>query len=78
MEDASILSEVEELFKGKVFLSVDDIAVLLGCDPQIVHNWTKRPDPRKRPPRILVGKELRFPRRDFVRWLLAEQLSIGG
>ena len=77
MEDASLLSELNELFKGKIYLSIQDVSSLLGCEPQIVHNWTRRSDPRRRPPRILVGKELRFPRREFAKWLATEQISSG-
>jgi len=73
----TLTQEIDEIFKGKPFLTLGDVSQLLGCDVQIVHNWTRRSDPRKRPPRIMVGKELRFPRREFVRWLVTEQLSSG-
>jgi len=35
----------------------------------------KRSDPKKRPPKLIVGKEVRFPKREFMRWLVQEQAS---
>lgn len=75
--DEAVFSEVDQIFKNKIYLTIQDVADLLGCDPQIVFNWTRRSDPRKRPPRILVGKDVRFPKRDLVRWLAQEQLDSG-
>jgi predicted DNA-binding transcriptional regulator AlpA len=69
----SILQEMNELFQGRAFLSVEDITQLLNCSEQVIYNWTKRADPKKRPPRVIVGKSIRFPKRDFARWLVEEQ-----
>lgn len=63
----------EEIFPKKPFLTIDDITGVLQCQEQVVYNWSKRADPKKRPPRILVGKEVRFPRREFAMWLATEQ-----
>jgi NADPH-dependent ferric siderophore reductase len=68
-----LLEEAEEQFPKKSVLTMEDIASYLECDPKIIYNWTRRSDPSRRPPKIIVGKQLRFPKRDFFRWLAAEQ-----
>jgi excisionase family DNA binding protein len=68
-----MLDDVDELFKGKPFLSLSEVAQLLSCAEEVVYNWTRRPDLKKRPPKITVGKEVRFPKREFLRWLAQEQ-----
>jgi excisionase family DNA binding protein len=73
----SILEELNEIFKGQAFLTVENIATLLNCPEQVIYNWTKRSDPKRRPPRIIVGKSIRFPKRDFAKWLAAEQSAVG-
>lgn len=75
MDTETLLKEMEELFRGKLFLTVEDITALLSCDAHTVYNWTKRADPQRRPPRIFVGRELRFPRKPFLHWLVSEQSS---
>lgn len=72
MEEA-IIQELESLFDLKIFLTMEDITSLLNCKPTVVYNWIKRPDPKKRPPRIMVGKSMRFPKKSFIRWLIKEQ-----
>ena len=69
----TLLQEIEELFKGKPFLTIEDVTQLLTCDEEVVYNWTKRSDPKRRPPRIIVGKDLRFPKREFIKWLAEDQ-----
>jgi predicted DNA-binding transcriptional regulator AlpA len=69
----SIMEEVNVMFAGKAFLRTEDVMKLLECSEQVVYNWIKRHDARKRPPRIVVGKEIRFPKREFVKWLAEEQ-----
>ena len=73
----SILEEVDQAFQGRAFLTVEDIAQLLSCSEQVVYNWTKRADPKRRPPRVIVGKSIRFPKRKFAQWLLNEQSAVG-
>ena len=68
-----LMQEIDALFPGKIFLTLEDVANLLSCSPKVIYNWTKRSNPIRRPPRLLVGKELRFPKREFVRWLSEEQ-----
>jgi hypothetical protein len=68
-----IIQELEVRFESKVFLSMEDIVDLLQCKPNVIQNWIKRPDVRKRPPRIMAGKAMRFPKKAFVRRLIAEQ-----
>lgn len=73
MEEA-ILKEVNEKFEGKAFLSLEEVAQLLGCSEKVVYNWTRRVDPNKRPPRISVGRTIRFPKGPLVQWLVKEQM----
>ncbi len=72
----SFIDEAEQIYKGKMFLTLNDVTALLGCEDKVIYNWTRRVDPKKRPPKIFVGKELRFPKRDFLQWLI-ENNSIG-
>lgn len=69
-------TEVDSKFPGKSFLSPEDIAEFLGCSTQVVYNWTRRTDVKRRPPRIIVGKAVRFPKLEFLKWLVQEQLTV--
>lgn len=69
------VQELDEIFKGKPFLTVEDVTSLLSCEDTTIQNWCKRSDPQRRPPRIFIGKEVRFPKRDFLRWLASEAAS---
>jgi len=75
--DESMIQDIEEIFKGRAFLTIEDITQLLSCSPSVVYNWIKRAEPQRRPPRIIVGNESRFPKRKFIRWLLQEQATKG-
>lgn len=68
-----MLQIFDELFPKKAFLTVEDVMSVLQCGDHVVYNWSKRSDPRKRPPRIIVGKEIRFPKKEFAKWLAVEQ-----
>jgi predicted DNA-binding transcriptional regulator AlpA len=70
-----LLQEVNERFPEKAFLTLSEVAQFLDCSENVIYNWTKRSDPKRRPPRIIVGKTLRFPKRDLVRWLVEELSS---
>jgi predicted DNA-binding transcriptional regulator AlpA len=70
---SALFSEMNELYKEKLFLTMEDVTSLLSCSKTVVYNWAKRMDPKKRPPRIIVGKEVRFPKREFLKWLMDEQ-----
>lgn len=73
MDTAELMNEFENVFKGKTLLTMDDIKNFLGCDEKTIINWTKRSDPKKRPPRMYIGNDVRFPRRPFLSWLFADQ-----
>ncbi len=73
----TLLAEVNRCFPDKGMLTVEEICKFLECDRQTVYNWVKRTDCRRQPPRIVVGKGLRFPTREFVRWLTEEQMRAG-
>jgi len=69
----SILQEIDELYKGRPFLTISEVAQLLGCPEKVVYNWTRRNDISKRPPKLTVGRTIGFPKRGFVEWLMKEQ-----
>ena len=72
-----LIEELERSFPSKSFLTVDEICTALDCDKQTIYNWSKRQNPKRRPPRIIVGKDVRFPRRPFVLWFAQEQGRVG-
>ena len=69
----SLLQSAEQRFPSKAVLSVDEIATFLDCNPQVVYNWLRRSSAARRPPRIIVGKDIRFPMREFFKWLAEDQ-----
>lgn len=69
----TLIEDAERNFPQKSVLTIEDIAKFLDCDPKIVYNWIRRSDPKRRPPKIIVGKQIRFPKRDFFKWLAVEQ-----
>lgn len=70
----TLLEGAEQAFPKKTLLTIDEIAQFLDCEPDVVYNWTRRSDPARRPPKIIVGKEVRFPKKDFFRWLANDQV----
>jgi predicted DNA-binding transcriptional regulator AlpA len=70
---AEFVTTFEEIFPKKAFLTLADVTEVLQCEEQVIYNWSKRADPRKRPPRIIVGREIRFPKKEFAKWLAHEQ-----
>ena len=73
---SAFIHESAEHFKSKVFLTIQDVAQLLDCPEQVVYHWTRRADPKRRPPRLIVGKSIRFPKSTFLLWLADEQISM--
>lgn len=73
-----LMEAAEAAFPRKAFLTIDDVCEFLACSRPIVYNWIKRSDPSKRPPRLLIGNEPRFPKRPFIEWLAKEQVAKGG
>ena len=72
-----IQDEFDKAYPKKVFLTLSEVAELLACEPKVVYNWTRRPQAERRPPALMVGKEIRFPKNAFLKWLCEEQL-LGG
>ena len=68
-----LVQEIDQMFPGKTWLTMDDICKYLNCDRTVLYNWAKRENPKRRPPRTLIGRDLRFPKRPFLQWLLKEQ-----
>lgn len=75
MDEIESFEEVNQLFPNKPYLTMQDVVMLLECSPNVIYNWIKRSQAEKRPPRIFVGSEMRFPKRKFLRWLEKEQGS---
>ncbi len=73
--DDSFIEYADQMFPKKAVLTMEEVAQFLDCEISIIVNWVKRSDPRKRPPKLIVGKEVRFPKREFMRWLVQEQAS---
>jgi len=69
----AILEDLESAFPTKMVLTAQEICTYLGCEMAVLYNWNKRSNPSRRPPTIKVGKELRYQRRAFARWLVEEQ-----
>jgi excisionase family DNA binding protein len=69
----SLIKDMELTLKDKPLLSIEDVAQLMGCSIKVVYNWTRRNDPLKRPPRLVIGRTVRFPRTEFIQWLVREQ-----
>ena len=70
---SALTAEIERIFPGKALLTIADLCLFLGCSEKVVYNWMKRAEPTRRPPRIKVGQEVKFPRAAFVHWLTQEQ-----
>jgi hypothetical protein len=68
-----MFNDARRVFPNKGFLTIEDVALLLECEPQVIRNWTKRADPTKRPPRVRIGKQIRFPLEQFCQWLEVHQ-----
>lgn len=65
----TLIQEIDEIYKGKPLLTLDDLSQLLGCSRKVVYNLTRAVDPKLRPPMIQVGKTILFPKREFFHWL---------
>lgn len=70
-----VFRDLDAMFPNQAFVAAEDICRFLGCDIAVVYNWNKRSDPRRRPPTMTIGKELRFQKRLFAKWLADEQAS---
>ena len=66
---------VDDLLEEDAFMTLDEVAGVLHCSRRVVYDWTRRPDPERRPPFFQPGKTILFPRRRFMRWLVTEQMK---
>lgn len=71
----TLSQELDRQFAQEAFLTLDEVAKFLKCSEQVIYNWTRRSDPKRRPPRLIVGKEIRFPKREFAKWLAEVQFG---
>ena len=65
-----LLADFESKCQGKIFLTIEEVANVLDCPKRIIYNWTRREDPKLRPPLLQNGKWIRIPVRPFVQWLV--------
>jgi excisionase family DNA binding protein len=75
--DEFLIEEINRQYPNKGFLTIEEVASLLDCSKDVIYNWTKRTDPKKRPPRIRVGSSVRFPKMQLAKWLAIEQATEG-
>ena len=65
--------DIEKVIGNKAVLSVDDVVNMLGCTRTCVLNWMRRNEQQLRPPKLKVGRQVYFPRTQFIDWLMKEQ-----
>ena len=67
---------IETKFAEKNWLTPGDLAEVFECDAKAIHSWIKSmlklPEDRH-PPRFKLGKEVRFPKAEFLVWLANHQ-----
>ena len=68
-----VSQDIEKAIGPKPFLSINDVVNLLGCTRICVLNWLRRNEAHMRPPKIKVGRQIFFPRTQFIDWLMKEQ-----
>ena len=69
----ALLRIAQQKFPEKELLTKDELALVLECDPKIIYNWARRPLTEKRPPGLKLGGETRFPKAEFIRWVVETQ-----
>lgn len=67
-----LLEDLELSFPGKAFITGQEVCRFLGCEMTVVYNWNKRRDPKRRPPSLSIGKEMKFPKRPLAKFLAEE------
>ena len=73
----TILEEINRIFPQKGILTLEEVCKFLECDRETVYNWSRRSDPKRQPPRLKIGKALRFPAKELAKWLVEEQVRGG-
>lgn len=72
----TIQNIIETKFSEKNWLTSEDLAQVFECDKKSINTWIKstfKLDEGKRPPKFKLGKEYRFPKNEFITWLVAHQ-----
>jgi hypothetical protein len=69
----SFRQDIERVIGDKAALTIDDVINMLGCTRICVLNWMRRNEPHLRPPKLKVGRQVFFPRTQFIEWLMKEQ-----
>jgi hypothetical protein len=69
----AMLEDLNATFPDRQLLNLTEVCKFLNCGPEVVYNWNKRADPKRRPPALTVGKQLRFQKRLLAKWLAEEQ-----
>jgi len=67
-----LLMRANELYPGKVWLTEENLAVILEVRPSTIKSYYKRPED-KQPPRLVIGKEMKFPKERVLEWFVKVQ-----
>ena len=69
----ALVDFADRTFPNKEILTLMELAQILDCEPHVIQNWVKRSDSSKRPPRLILGNSLKFPKREVLRWVVETQ-----
>ena len=72
MSTDSIIKDIELAIGSKAFLSIEEFADLLGIEPKVVYNWTRRAEDSRRLPKITIGRVVRLPKSAVLSWIAEE------
>lgn len=73
----TIFEMMTEMFPNKKFVTALEIAKFLDCEIEMIQRWSKKGKPESRPPRLLVGREARYPMAEFCKWLSTQKAREG-
>jgi len=61
---------LDEMKQSKeVFILADDIAEILGSDPQTIRSTAKEDQSKLGFPVVIVGNRVKIPRKPFLKWM---------
>jgi hypothetical protein len=76
--ESADIENVDDLLEKDALVTLDEMAQILHCSRRVVYDWTRRSDPKRRPPFLQPGKMILFPKKRFMRWVLNEQMNRTG
>ena len=69
----ALIRIARQRFPDRELINATELAQILECEPKVVQNWIRRSTPDRRPPRIKLGGEFRFPIEEVLRWVIEAQ-----